>query len=180
MFDAVTIFSPEVNHGVAALGFANAFGPEDFHEIAGTRFAEIVEVSAESKLMKQPCGAGPVCVPSSPNSFAVALVANHELTESGEVQVKLPPLSQMFQSSDEHEISGAGTKARRCSRGKDEKLAGLEVGCGLKSNFGYAAHRVIAADRHGAHLLQHEGVEVLGGSESGAEAGARDYQESFF
>jgi hypothetical protein len=50
--------------------------PEDFHEITGSRLIEVIEVLPKMQLMKKAGCAGPVRVPSAPDTFAIMLVSN--------------------------------------------------------------------------------------------------------
>jgi len=135
--------------------------PEDLHEIAGLGLIEVVEISAEPEFMKEPGSAGPVCVPATPNSFAVTLIADDELVEGCEVKMKLAACTERLNCPDEHLVSCSGAEARKRRRRQNEKFSRLEMRRGLQSNLGKSGDGVTAALWHLSYLLQDDSVEVL-------------------
>src|SRR5436190_3775493 len=95
-------FHAEINDRMTVLRAAYFRGPEDFHEIAGLRLGEVVEVFAEIHFVKETGGAGTVRVPSAPDAFAVALVANKEAVERRVIETKRAARAQDFDGLDEH------------------------------------------------------------------------------
>ena len=95
--------------------------PENFHEIAGFGLIDIVEVSAEPKLVKQTRGAWPICVPSSPDAFSIVLVANDQTLKRAIVQIKLTTFAQSFDRPDKDQIRRARTETR--PRGNDKEFS---------------------------------------------------------
>ena len=89
------------------LTFANLARPKYFHEIARLRLVKIVKILAKLQLVKKTRGAWSVCVPSSPDPFAIALISNDELLQSSEIEMKLAPRAQGLNGPDEHEVSCA-------------------------------------------------------------------------
>src|SRR4051794_31128574 len=113
-------FGAEENHGMAALRFSDLLRPEDLHEVTWLGFGEVIEIPTQAKFMKQSRGPGAVSVPSSPDSFAVALIANHELVKRGKIELELPVSPQLFKRANKDKVGSAGTKTRRRGRREDE------------------------------------------------------------
>ena len=57
--------------------------------------------------MKQARGAGPICIPSAPDTFAVALISDDQPLEGGIIKVQIAFRSQSFDCSDENQIRSA-------------------------------------------------------------------------
>lgn len=95
--------------------------PENFHEIAGFGLIDIVEIATEAQLVKQTRGSRAICVPSSPDAFAVVLVANDQALKGAVVQTKLTTFAQSFDRSDEHQIGRARTET--WPRGNDKEFS---------------------------------------------------------
>ena len=92
---------------MSVLASAHLVRPEYFHKIAGPRFAKIVEVSAKFELVEKARGAWTICVPAAPDSFAIVLITNDELLESGEIEVQFSACAQRLDGSDKYEIGRA-------------------------------------------------------------------------
>jgi len=116
-------FHSEENYRVAMLGATHLGRPEYFHEIAGLRLREVVEVLADAEFVKQARRAGSIRIPASPNSFAIALSANHQLLQGREIQIERTVIAQGFDCFDENEIGCARAVARRRSFGENKKLS---------------------------------------------------------
>ena len=87
------------------LTFANLARPKYFHEIARLRLVKIVKILAKPQLVKKTRGTWSVCVPSAPDPFAIVLISNDELLQSGEIEMELASRAQSLNGPDEHEIS---------------------------------------------------------------------------
>src|SRR5437870_13613840 len=94
------IHCSEENDRVTALAPAHVFVPKDFHEVARLRLRKIGEVVTEPELMEQARRAGTVCIPAAPNSFAVALVADDQLIQGGEIELQLSVIAQGLDCSN--------------------------------------------------------------------------------
>ena len=79
---------------MSVLAFAYLPGPKDFHEIARLRLIKVVEVLAKSQFMEETGGTRSICIPSTPDSFAVPLISNDKLLQSGKIELKLTPRAQ--------------------------------------------------------------------------------------
>lgn len=110
--------------------------------------------------MKEAGGAGPVRIPTAPDSFAVMLIPNNQLLERGKVELKISASPKCFDGFDEDKISRARTKTRRVRRRQDEKFAGLEMSGLLQANLGEMGGRVSSPFRHLRDLFQDEIVQV--------------------
>ena len=66
---------------MAVLRPADFGRPENFHEITGLRLGEVVEIFAEIHFVEEPRGPRAIGVPSAPDAFAVALVADEKTVE---------------------------------------------------------------------------------------------------
>ncbi len=53
-------------------------GPENFHEVTRLRPVEIIEVLSKLQLMKKAGRAGAICIPATPDAFAVMLIADDQ------------------------------------------------------------------------------------------------------
>src|SRR6266496_2247366 len=73
-----TILRAQENRGMSMLVSADLARPENFHEIPRFRLIEIIEVLSELQLVKETGCAGPVCVPTAPDTFAIALISNDQ------------------------------------------------------------------------------------------------------
>jgi len=125
--------------------------PENFHEIAGFGLIDIVEVSAEPKLVKQTRGAWAIRVPAAPDAFSIALVANDQALKRAVVEIKLTTFAQSFDRSDKHQIRRARTETR--PRGNDEEFSRLKMCRGLQPNLCKMRNRITTAFRHLPDLL---------------------------
>lgn len=137
--------------------------PENLHEIAGPGLIEIVEVWAETEFVKKPGGAGSIRVPTTPNSFAVVLIANDEVVEGRKVERKLSTRTQRLNRSDKHVVSCARTETRKRRCGQNKKFPGLKMRRGLQLDLGKSGDRVTAALWHLFYLLEHDSIEVFSG-----------------
>ena len=107
MLHSKPILSPEKNGRVPVLTFADLARPKYFHEIARFRLVKIIKILAKPQLVKKTCSAWSVCVPSAPDPFAIVLISNDELLQSGKIEMKLSPRAQGLNGPDEHEVSCA-------------------------------------------------------------------------
>src|SRR6267143_708839 len=105
-------FHAEVDHGMAVLGAAYFWRPENFHEIAGLRFGEIIEILSEVHLVEEPSCSRPVGVPSAPDAFAIALTADYEAFARGVIEMEKTPRAQGLDRFHENKISRARAVAR--------------------------------------------------------------------
>src|SRR5207253_8778082 len=104
------------------------------HEIARLRLIEVVEILPKPKFVKKTGCARSVCVPSAPDTFAVALISNDQSLQRGIIQVQLAVRTQSLDRSDKNQICCAGAKPGRGLRSQNEKFADSEL-CGeLKRN----------------------------------------------
>ena len=53
-------------------------GPENFHEVTRLRPVEIIEVLSKLQLIKKAGRAGAICIPATPDAFAVMLIADDQ------------------------------------------------------------------------------------------------------
>ncbi len=134
--------------------------PKNFHKIAGGRLGEIVEVSAETELVKKPRRAGAIGVPSAPDAFAVPLIPNHELIEGRIIEMEQPRGASRFDCLHENKISRAGAVARRCRGRQDEEFSGFKVRRRLQTDRGKTRGRIFPAMRHLVDLFQDQTVEI--------------------
>ena len=72
------ILYAEENRGMSVLVSANLPRPENLHEITRLRLVEIIEVSSKLQLMKKARRAGAICIPATPDAFAVMLIADDQ------------------------------------------------------------------------------------------------------
>ena len=84
---------------MSVLGPADLRRPENFHKITRHRLVEIIEVFSKIQVMKQSRCSRPVGVPAAPDSLAVALIANDQLLEGGDVETRSRPRPALLQSS---------------------------------------------------------------------------------
>jgi len=136
-------------------------GPENLDEIARLRLIEVDEVRAEPQFVKKSRCPRSVCIPAAPDPFAVVLVSNHQLFESGEIQVKLAALAQCFDRFDEDEIRCAGAETRGCRRRKDEKFSRFKMGGRLQSDLSEMRDRILATGGHFFELLENKAIEAI-------------------
>src|ERR1043166_597287 len=146
---------------MSVLAFAHLARPEYFHKISGARFGKIIEVAAKSKFMKETGCAWAVGVPASPDSFAIVLITNNELLESGEIEMQFSPRAQSLDRLDKHEIGRARAKTWIGRRRQNKKFAGFEVGGGLQADLGEPGDGVLPALRHLFDLLENQPVEIV-------------------
>ena len=118
---------------MAVLASAYLLRPEYFHEIARLPVVKVIEVLAQPQFMKKPGCARAICVPATPDSFAIVLIANNELLERGEIEMKLPLCTQGFDRPDEDQISRPRAETGEWRRREDKKLAGLKMGRGFQA-----------------------------------------------
>lgn len=145
---------------MSALTAAHALRPKDFHEIARLCLSEVVEVAAETQLMKKARRARPVRIPAAPNAFAIALISNDQLIERGEVELKLATLAQGLDRSNKNEVGRAGTEARVRRFWNNKEFPRFKMRSGLQSNFGEMGDGIFAAARHFFDLVEDERVEI--------------------
>src|SRR2546425_7226351 len=123
IFHAEPVLHSEKNRGMSVLTSAYLPRPEYFHKIAGARLVEIVEVVAKSELVKEAGCPRAVGIPATPNAFAIMLITNDELLESGEIEMQFSPRAQRLDGLDKHEIGRARAKTRIRRGWKNEKFA---------------------------------------------------------
>jgi len=92
------------------LVFTDLARPKDFHEIAGLRLIETVEVVAEPQLVKEARCAWSVSVPAAPDAFPIALISNDQVLQSARIEIELAPRPQRLDCFNEDQI--------RCARAK--------------------------------------------------------------
>ena len=90
--------------------FSHLPRPENFHEIAWLRLIKVVEIAAKSQLVKETRSAGAIGVPSAPDPFAVTLISNDQVLQSGVIEMKFASRTQRLDRSDEHEVGCARTE----------------------------------------------------------------------
>src|SRR5436853_5323959 len=112
---------------MSVLVFSHLPRPENLHEIARLRLIEVVEILPKPKLVKKTGCARSVCVPSAPDTFAVALISNDQSLQRGIIQVQLAVRTQSLDRSDKNKICCSLVKTRRGLRRQIEKFVGLEV-----------------------------------------------------
>src|SRR5205823_116298 len=100
---------------------------KNFHEIAGLSLIETVEVSPEADLMKQARSAGPICIPSAPDTFAVALVSDDQPLQGGIVEMQIAFRAQSLDCSDENQIRCAGAETRGSLRRQNKKFTRFKM-----------------------------------------------------
>jgi len=149
-------FRAEKNNGMTVFASADFRRPEDFHEIAGLRLSEVVEVFAEIHFVEKPRRSRAIGIPSTPDAFAVALVPNEETVEGGVGKTEAAASTQRLDRFDEHQIRRAGAITRRRGIGDDGKNARLKMGGGLQSNGGGAGGGIFSAGWHRANLIEDE------------------------
>ena len=130
---------------------ANRARPENLHEIAGFRLIDIVEISTEPQFVKQTRRAWAICVPTAPDAFSIALVADDQPLKCAVVQTKLTTFAQSFDRSDEDQIRRSRTETR--PRRNDKKFPGLKMCRRLEANLCKMRNRVATAFRHPSDLL---------------------------
>ena len=79
-------------------------GPENLHEIARLGLVEIIEVLSKLQLMKKTGRAGAICVPATPDAFAIMLIADDQSLKRGIVETKLTTFAQSLDRPDEYQI----------------------------------------------------------------------------
>jgi class 3 adenylate cyclase len=97
----------------------------------------------------------------APDPFAVVLVSNHQLFESGEIQLKLAAIAQCFDRFDEDEIRCAGAETRGRLRRKDEKFSRFKVGGRLQADLSEMRDRIFATGGHFFELLENKAIEAI-------------------
>ena len=132
--------------------------PENFHEIPRLRLIDIIKISAKPQLVKETSRAWAVRVPSSPDAFSIALVANDQALKRAVIQTKLATFAQSLNRSDEHQIRRARTETRPCRDNKE--FSRLEVCRRLQTNLCKMRNRISAAFRHPVDLLQNHVVTI--------------------
>ncbi len=147
---------------MAVLASAYLLRPEYFHEIARLRVVKVIEVLAQPQFVKKPGCPRAICVPATPDSFAIVLIANNELLERGEIEMKLPLCTQGFDRPDEDQISRPRAETGEWRRREDKKLAGLKMGRGFQANFREPRSRILATLRHLFYLFEDKSVQIFG------------------
>ena len=98
------------------LVFTDLARPKDFHEIAGLRLIETVEVVAEPQLVKEARCAWAISVPAAPDAFPIALISDDQMLQSGGIEIQLAPRPQRLDCFNEDQIRCARAKTGRASR----------------------------------------------------------------
>jgi len=98
------------------LVLADLARPKDFHEIAGLRLIETIEVVAEPQLVKEARCAWAISVPAAPDAFPVALISDDQVLQSGGIEIHLAPRPQRLDCFNEDQIRCARAKTGRASR----------------------------------------------------------------
>jgi len=132
--------------------------PENFHEVTRLRLVDIVEISTEPQLVKETRRPRAICVPSSPDPFSIALVANDQALKRAVIQTKLATFAQSLNRSDEHQIRRARTETR--PRRNDKEFSRLEMCRRLQANLCKMRNRVTTAFWHLPDLLQNQIVVI--------------------
>lgn len=161
LFVAAILHTHE-NHGMTALPTAHILVPEDFHKIARLRPGEISKVPAKIEFVEQAGCARAICIPTAPDSFAIALIPNDEMIQGRVVELKQALLAQRFNRSNKNQIGRAGAETGRGLRRKKEKFPGLKMGGRLKSYLRDARNRIASAPRHLFDLIENDGVTIPG------------------
>src|SRR4029077_3411092 len=102
-----SILCAEKNRGMSVLVSSNLPRPENLHEIARLGLVEVVEVLSKLELVKKTGRAGSVCVPSAPDTFAIALISNDQPLQCGIIEVQLTACTQRLDRSDKNQICRA-------------------------------------------------------------------------
>ena len=95
--------------------------PENFHEIPRLRLIDIIKISTKPQLVKETSRARAIRVPSSPDAFSIALVANDQALKRAVVEIKLTTFAQSFDRPDKYQVRRARTETR--PRGNDKEFS---------------------------------------------------------
>ena len=158
MVDALLCFRAEVDDGVAVLGGADGIAPEDLHEVAGERRAEIGEVGAEAQFVKQSGGAGTVRIPASPDAGTVGLSGGSEyrrdLRREGEFSRGL----ESGECLQKDQVSGPRAVARDGAGGINLKAAIRSGDCLVQCAVRGGGGGVASFDRHLPHGFKDKAI----------------------
>ena len=151
---------PQKNHRVTAFSSSDILIPKNFHEITRLGLREIGKIAPKPEFVKQSRSARTVCIPATPDAFAIVLIANNQLIQSCEIELQLSAIPQFLDGFDENEVSRAGAETD-IRLGRDyKKFAGFEMGCGLQFDLGKVRNGILAAARHFAHLFEDDIVQA--------------------
>ena len=92
---------------MSVLGFAYVPRPENFHEVARLRLVEFVEILAQPQFVKETRSSRSVCIPPAPDAFAIALISNDQVFQSGVIETKLTLRAQGLNGSNENKVGCA-------------------------------------------------------------------------
>ena len=151
------------------LAFAHLPRPENFHEIARLRLLEIIEVLSKLQPVKKASRARPICIPASPDAFAVALISDYQSLQGGVIEVQLASRAQRLDRSDEDQIGCTRTETRQRRRRQNEKFAGLKMRRRLKANLCEMRNGITAALRHLFNLVKDQAVVISGERLAGSQ-----------
>lgn len=98
------------------LVLADLARPKDFHEIAGLRLIETIEVAAEPQLVEKARCAWAISVPTAPDAFPIVLISDDQVLQSGGIEIQLTPRPQRLDCFNEDQIGRARAKTGRASR----------------------------------------------------------------
>jgi len=138
--------------------------PKDFHEIAGLRLIETIEVVAEPQFVKETSCAWAISVPATPDAFPIVLISDDQVLQSGGIKIQLTPRPQRLDCFNEDQICCARAKTGRASRRQDKKFSRLKMRGTLKANLGKMGDGIMAAPRHLLHFLKYQAVVIAGES----------------
>lgn len=152
------ILRSEENRRMSVLVSSHLARPENFHEITRFRLINIIEISTKPQLVKETRRAWAICVPSPPDAFSIALVANDQTLKRAVIQTKLTTFAQSFDGSDKHQIRCARTET--WPGRNDKEFSRLEMCRRLQANLCKMRNRVTTAFGHLPHLLQNQVVAI--------------------
>lgn len=115
------------------------------------------------ELIEKAGGAGAVCIPAAPDSFAIALaIVDDEGFHGIGVELEVAGALQFLDGLEEDEVGGARAEAGGIRGGEDEELAGLEMGGADEGDGGDARGAILAAEGHVGDLAEDGGVAIRG------------------
>src|SRR5450755_4337908 len=94
VIEAKLFLHTQIDNRVSVFGAAHLGRPENFHEIAGLCFCEIIKILAKVHFIEKARGARAIGVPSAPDALTVALTANHQAFERGVIEMERTPGAQ--------------------------------------------------------------------------------------
>src|SRR5947209_3797401 len=136
---------------------------KNFHEISGLRLGEVIEVFAQVYFVEKARGSRAVGIPSTPNAFAIALVADEEAFKRGVIETQSAARSQGFDRLDENKIGGARAITGRGRIRHNGKNPRFKMGRGLQPDRGRAGSGIVSAGGHRADLIEDDTVVFSGG-----------------